>query len=343
MARTRPTESFLVSNFVPFQLCGLSGSVTRVAPKLLFDEISQPDPKTEKWELSHMPQIAVDRILDFLICEHLRVREFTLAFGMICLDKRALRQWTRALGDAHAWIRPLQQVRGLGRIFFLLERLNDEVMTATVVQRRNFTAAQALHHEEGEGMVLDEQPMDEFFEDTAGLTRYHYPVVTVENPFWSHRRASAPITPASLVGRGPLGLYTDVGITGYADGVVVFSDFEKGNGVGGWVGRRLCDLMLLDAEADEGVFHTRQVVFPVLLLSIRDDNGTGYTRTAGGWEHAKRGDWHRFADLVEYAFEGCATYMEKANLPPGQWGCRYFQRMGTKHADLPVVAKSNQW
>lgn len=333
----------MVSDCVPFTLCPISGEAKAVSPKLVHDEIYLPDSRTEGWSVK-LPWMVEECILKHLATKLVRAREFEDGAGVMCLTKRLLWYWADKFGLGQ-WRTVRQQSRGVSRAMFLLNEINERAIDLPVMKKRKFgwpglSAAMMPGTYED---LMDQQLMTSQEEEAGMLSPFHFPVLNVENPFWYHVRSEDRIMPWSLAGRGAHGLDVDMSVTGYMDGIVVFSDFQKASATGGWVGRRLCDLMLIDADAEHGVFYAAQVVFPVILLSVKAPQGDAPqagSQTTGAWEGAMR-EWVAFAELLELAFDGCGLYIEKPDLPEGQWGCRYFQRVGK---DVPPdVKKSNAW
>lgn len=350
MSRTRPVEQYLVSNCVPFTLCPVTGEAKAVKPKLVWDEIHLPDSRTEGWNVK-LPWMVEETILQHLTVQLLRGREFEDAAGVMCMTKRLLCYWSDKLGTGN-WRTLRQKCRGVSRVMFLLNEISERAIDQPVLRKQRFgwpglsaRLVPGSYEELMDQQVLDEATVSSQEEEAGLLSQFHFPVLNVENPFWSHVRDGDGIPPSSLSGRGAHGLDVDLSVTGYVDGIVVFSDFQKASATGGWVGRRLCDLMLIDADAEHGIFHATQVVFPVILLSVKAPGDqwqapAARSQTTGAWERATE-EWVAFAELLELAFDGCGLYIEKPDLPEGQWGCRYFQRVGK---DVPPdVKKSNAW
>lgn len=351
MSRTKPVEQYLVSHSVPFKLCPATGVTKAVSPKFLSDEIYLPDARTEGWSMK-LPWMVEELILQHLVVQLLKGREFEDALGVMCLTRRLFMEWSDRIGGGD-WRTFRHRCRGTSRMLFLLNEIGERAIDQPVLRKKSlgWPGLAATPTPDVLQQVLEEQVLDDMSiasqegDDADMLTQFHFPVLNMENPFWTHTRNGGGIPPTSLVGRGPHGLDMDMSVTGYIDGIVVFSDFQKASATGGWVGRRLCDLMLIDADAEQGIFYATQVVFPVILLCIKApaDGWAGTvarSQTTGAWERALKG-WETFSELLALAFEGCGLYIEKPDLPEGQWGCRYFQRVGKNVP--PDVQKSNAW
>lgn len=334
---------FLVSNYTPFSLCPKTGEARRVKPKLCVDNIPWDEGPEIGMRNAEMPWELTEKVLDYLVMDKLRRREFEECQDIMQMNKRMLDKWARWLGCGR-WRTLRQKVVGIDKMLFLLGAIDERAIDKRVLRKKRYGWAEltnVLNHETGLGLG---EALDQMLEEVAsqedegwGLLPDHYPVLQMENPYWTHVRANDAITPCSVVGRGPYGLDTQLSIADYPDGVVVLSDFECASPTGGWAGDRMCDLMVMDAEVDDGVFHARKVVFPLLLVSVIEPKmwGTGQGADArlppgpsGNWKRAKE-EWDLFADLMELCFEGCGVYIEKPELPAGRWGCRYFERLGT--------------
>lgn len=288
-----PTTDYVISDSVPFLMCGLTRTLERVWPILDIYDVSQPDPKMNNVNVRLTREI-VERILDFVILGHLKNKEFGEAFLMILVDKGTMRRWYRE------WVNPAvgkltdsvkNKVKCMGRMFYLLTVVHDCAWDRMV-----------LGHEGDEDLMY----------------KADFPVITIDHPYGFS--VAGAIKPHHLVAAqyndNPRGAFATVADSSYCvyfsviafpGSQITFNDFVNKPTIA-WTGTRVCDVMALDATCEGGIYNARKVLQPVVVLRLDTSVGSASEE----WVNA-RWQWERFADLVYIAYEKAVLYIMDIN------------------------------
>lgn len=292
-----PLRTYLISKHRPFLICPVTQSLTTVDPILDFYTLSQPDPRFSEDGCPPLPREIVDRIIDYTITGYLERKEFGFALQLIYIDRVVTWRWYRNYinlpmpGVTDKYLCRMK-ICALSQLLYLLFSLFELGFEEEVFP-------EGLDGDDDETNVLEPER--------------DIPVIGVRFPIFNP--LPERVAPHYLVSKRPLisgrsgkcstSLTINAATTHlrYNPFQITFEGFEN-EPTTAWTGRRVCDLMVLDAVCRDGFYHARKVLFPVVVMRME----TNLERTSDRWK-GMRWQWKKFAELVYIAYNKAELYI----------------------------------